>query len=81
MWIEKAKLTAHDGAHGDHFGFSVALDGDAVAIGAPYDDADYDYQHGSAYIFKRTPGGWQQEVVTTGERTPFSVAFVKSATV
>ena len=37
-WQQIAKLTADDGAEGDWFGSSVALDGDVVVIGAQYDD-------------------------------------------
>lgn len=33
-WIQQAKLTANDGAAGDAFGDSVAIDGDTVIIGA-----------------------------------------------
>ena len=32
---EVAKLTASDGAGGDHFGHVVAVDGDTALIGAP----------------------------------------------
>ena len=49
---QTAKLTASDGARGDDFGFSVALDGDTVVVGADGDDG---YQ-GSAYAY--TASGW-----------------------
>jgi hypothetical protein len=44
-------LTADDAAAGDElrFGWSVAIDGDAVAISA--------YKQNSAYIFRTTDGG------------------------
>ena len=32
--IETAKLAASDGAVGDYFGYSVAISGDTVVIGA-----------------------------------------------
>ena len=34
IWTEQAKLLASDKADGDHFGHSVALDGDTAVIGA-----------------------------------------------
>ena len=63
---ETAKLTASDAATGDQFGYSVAVDGDTVVIGAPYndyndDDGDTDDDEGSAYVFTRdSAGGWRQ---------------------
>ncbi|MEZ4959360.1 MAG: hypothetical protein R2830_06045 [Saprospiraceae bacterium] len=53
-WIQKAKLTAADGAAGDNFGFSVSISGRDVyyaLIGAPQ-DADNGAGSGSAYIFR-----------------------------
>ncbi len=47
-----AKLKANDAAYNDQFGWSVAISGDYIAVGAPYDDPDYSNE-GSTYIFKR----------------------------
>ena len=33
---QTAKLTASDGAAGDYFGYSVAISGDTVVVGAFY---------------------------------------------
>ena len=44
-----AKLTASDGAADDHFGVSVAVDGDTVVVGAPLDD-DKGQDSGAAYV-------------------------------
>ena len=51
-YVEVAKLTASDAAAGDKFGWSVAIDGDTVAISGG----------GSVYIFRTTDGGgtWSQ---------------------
>ena len=54
---ETAKLTASDGAADDEFGFSVAVDGDTVVVGALYDD-DNGEDSGSAYLFTKPAGGW-----------------------
>jgi len=62
-WIEVAKITAPNRAIGDQFGWSVAMYGDYVVIGAPFEDEDASEsntvnQAGSAYIFKRISGVW-----------------------
>jgi len=51
-----AKLTAADAAAIDYFGWSVAVDGDTVVIGAYYDD-DAGSGSGSAYVFRTSDGG------------------------
>ena len=53
-FIQKAKLTASDGAAGDFFGYSVSSDGNTVVVGAYSDDID----PGSAYVFVKPKGGW-----------------------
>ena len=54
--MEVAKLVAADGAAGDNFGRSVAIDGNTVVVGANGDDDDSsgpmdDDSSGSAYVF------------------------------
>ena len=56
-WSQVAKLTASDGEAGDFFGFSVAVDGDTVVVGAIGDDDNGDGS-GSAYVFTEPPNGW-----------------------
>ncbi len=53
-WMETAKLVASDGAVNDDFGYSVALAGNRLIVGAPSDD---DYQ-GSAYTFEWNGAKW-----------------------
>ena len=57
VWSQIAKLTASDGYRNDFFGLSVAIDGDTVVVGAPYDD-DGGSNSGSAYVFTEPAGGW-----------------------
>ncbi|KAH8068715.1 hypothetical protein JL721_6578 [Aureococcus anophagefferens] len=58
---ELAKLLASDAAAGDWFGYSVAVSGDLVVVGA-YGNADAGRDSGSAYVFRTTNGGasWTQ---------------------
>ena len=59
-----AKLTASDGKNGDDFGYSVAVNGDTVVVGAynddNFEDDDDSEYSGSAYIFAKpdTDSGW-----------------------
>ena len=59
---ETAKLTGSDGAALDYFGYSVAVDGDTVLVGAYQDDDDENDSEdsGSAYVFTKpnSSGGW-----------------------
>ena len=72
-WQQVRKLTASDGeekndfegTNGDRFGYSVAIDGDRIVVGAYYDDVDntpdgfgfYD-KDGSVYVFEKNAGIW-----------------------
>jgi hypothetical protein len=58
-WSNAAKLTAADGAGNDYFGYAVALYGNTVAVGAPYDDDGGD-NSGSVYIHRRHRDGADQ---------------------
>jgi len=58
-WGLLRKLGAADAAAFDEFGYSVALHGDTVVVGA-YRDDDAGSQSGSAYVFERNVGGADQ---------------------
>lgn len=58
-WTE-TKLVPSDGTSGDRFGFSVAISGDTIVVGAR-DDDDQGNQSGSVYIFEPDgAGGWSE---------------------
>merc|ERR1719155_19033 len=48
-WTQTAKLVASDAAAQDNFGYSVAISGDLVVVGA-YEDDDAGSSSGSAYV-------------------------------
>jgi hypothetical protein len=56
-WSRQAELTAADGAQGDAFGYSVALNGDTALIGA----ADKNNDRGGVYAFGRRGTTWSQQ--------------------
>ena len=84
-WVdgtETDKLTASDGAADDEFGYSVAVDGDRVLVGAHLDD-DHGGNSGSVYLFsKDATGGWIQAAKLTAhdgaanDRYGYSVAVI-----
>ncbi len=59
---EAAKLTASDGASGDEFGWSAAIDGHTVVVGAPVATVGNNLSGaGAAYVFVEPKGGWRSE--------------------
>ena len=79
-WTEQAKLTASDGAAGDLFGVSVAVNGDTAVIGARSDD-DNGTNSGSAYVFNRVGRTWTQQAKLTGSDSTQSDRFGTSVAV
>lgn len=55
---ETAKLTSSDTQNSDEFGRDVAINGDTIVVGAPFDDVDANVDQGSVYVFLKPPGGW-----------------------
>lgn len=71
-WMPEAYLKPHRTAPDDNFGSSVAISGDTVVIGAPFEDGgaggvnNFDegavlYNSGAAYVFVRQDGVWSQQ--------------------
>ncbi len=79
-WSEEAALSPADAAKDDEFGWSVAVDGDQVLIGAPYDD-DFGSSSGAAYVFRKVGASWQEQTKLTAsdgaadDRFGFRLAF------
>lgn len=83
-WSEQDKLTHSDGesVDSDNFGQRVAVAGDFALVSAPRDSQPNGAQAGSAYVYERRDGSWQQWtklVANDGEAGDFfgtSVALV-----
>jgi ELWxxDGT repeat protein len=76
QWTQVAKLVAADAQGDDHFGYSVAVSGDTVIVGAWQEDgaSDASPEAGAAYVFERNLGGanaWGQAKKLTAT-TPVS---------
>jgi FG-GAP repeat/Abnormal spindle-like microcephaly-assoc'd, ASPM-SPD-2-Hydin len=59
-WSQQAKLIASDGAASDSFGYSVAISGSTVVVGAQNHQGN-----GAAYVFVESGGVWTQEAELT----------------
>ncbi len=55
----EAKLTASDGAPFDGFGWSVAISGDTIVVGAPFAAVNSNLSEGAAYVFVKPYRGWK----------------------
>ncbi len=60
VWSPRGRLVPAGGSSGERFGWSVDLDRERLAVGAPlfFSSAQ------KAYVFERTAAGWQQSAVT-----------------
>lgn len=63
-WAEEQKLMAKDAANIDYFGFSVAVDGEVIGIGAPGWDGNF-LDQGVVYVFRKQ-GSWFQDQYVPG---------------
>ena len=89
-WSQPIKLTASDGDTSDEFGYSVAVHGDTIVVGAYQHDLDSESDAGAAYVFTRPDGGWVATSTAAkltasdgveGDRFGYSVAVHESTVV
>jgi hypothetical protein len=59
------KLMAADGTANERFGDAVALSGDTLVVGVPFDNIGWNQSQGSVYIFTRSGGTWTQSQILT----------------
>jgi hypothetical protein len=59
-WVQKAKLRSTVPQPGDLFGFSIAVSGDSVVVGAPFND-EAGLDAGAAHVFTRDASGWTRQ--------------------
>lgn len=68
VWTEEQKLNISENAEG--FGFSIAIDGETILIGAPFDDVAGDAS-GSAFFFRHDGREWSEDSkLTPGDGGP-----------
>jgi len=62
IWPQQQKLVASDGAADDNFGSSVAIDGNTIVVGAPFDNiGTLGGNAGSVYVFVRSSSTFSQQ--------------------
>ncbi|CAN5456128.1 hypothetical protein BH10ACI1_BH10ACI1_13180 [soil metagenome] len=59
-WTLQQELIPSDSAEDDQFGNSVAISGNTIVVGSPYDDIGSNENQGSAYIFVRNGTTWTE---------------------
>lgn len=92
-WSQQAYLKASNVERGDSFGWSVAVSGDSIAVGAPSEDSsalgvnkdqlnNNAVDSGAVYILTRSGGAWSQQAYlkasNTGEDDRFGYAVAMS---
>ncbi|MBN2019710.1 MAG: FG-GAP repeat protein [Sedimentisphaerales bacterium] len=70
IWSQQAILRASDAADSDHFGCSVALDGNFAVIGAYECDINGVPNVGAAYVFEKNYTGWVEKQKLFDADTP-----------
>jgi FG-GAP repeat/S-layer homology domain len=78
-WSQQAFIKAANSGNDDEFGSSVAVSGDAIVIGAPFEDTnavgvnqppnDTSTDAGAAYVFARTGASWTQQAFLKASNT------------
>jgi hypothetical protein len=67
-WTQQARLKAANADSADGFGYAVAIEGDELLVGAPFESGDGSSaannaaaSSGAGYVFTRTAGVWTQQ--------------------
>jgi hypothetical protein len=68
-WTQTAELTAFDGAAHNDFGYSVAIDGNTVVVGAIEATIGGNSSQGAAYVFVEPSSGWAGNLTQTAKLT------------
>jgi hypothetical protein len=61
-FTQQQKLTSSDGVFADFFGYSVAISGDSIIVGAP-SLAGQPNSKGKAYVFTRAGAAWTEQAI------------------
>jgi hypothetical protein len=61
-WTEQAYLTASNATNSDEFGQSVAISGDTIVVGSPFEDSNTS-SSGAVYVFTRSSNNWTEQTI------------------
>jgi hypothetical protein len=67
VWPQQQKLQSDDDEAGDDFGYSVAISGDTIVVGAFFHDVGANDLQGSAFVYTRSGVEWtlRQEIIAS----------------
>jgi hypothetical protein len=79
-WAQEAFIKPSSLGLNEQFGFAVALDGDTLAVGTPFEDSNATgiggdqannaaTESGAVFVFKRNGGAWSQEAYVKASNT------------
>jgi hypothetical protein len=57
-WVQLAELTASVPAQAAQLGYSIAMNGNTIVVGAPFDTVGANFTQGAVYVFVEPPTGW-----------------------
>ena len=90
-WTEQAYLKASNPGVQDRFGQAVAISGDTIVVGAPFEDSsttgvnstpdELALSSGAAYVFVRSADTWTQQAYLKASNTGYSDRFGTSVSV
>jgi len=75
--VQEAYVKSSNTGSFHHFGFSVALSGDTLAVGAPNENSGGALS-GAAYVFTRTGSAWTQQAYVKASNTRATAHFAYS---
>ena len=92
VWSQQAYLKASNTDAGDQFGWSVAISGDTVVVGAPFESSNAtgvngnqgdnsETNSGAAYVFVRNGGMWSQQAYLKASNTDAGDRFGRSVAI
>jgi FG-GAP repeat len=80
VWTQQARLIASEPTQSDFFGYSVAISGDTVVVGALQAD-EYGTNAGLAYVFVRAGGVWTHQATLVASDTSLDDFFGASVAI
>ena len=73
-WSQQDYLKASNPGEADLFGYSVAISGDSIVVGAPYEVDEGVHYGGAAYVFVRDGTAWSEQdqiIASNGDSADF----------
>jgi hypothetical protein len=79
-WVEETQLISSDPDPDEFFGTSVAVSGDTILAGTPYEDGTFN-EDGAVYVYVRTASDWCEQAVLSGSLVADGAHFGQSVAI